>query len=79
MQQKKLDNKREGCRIRTCKTKIDNMGEYDTILLGYPNWWATVPMPIVTFLESYDFSGKTTLPFCSHGGGEFGQSIIDIS
>lgn len=61
------------------KTKIDNIEQYDTILLGYPNWWATVPMPIVTFLESYDFSGKTIIPFCSHGGGEFGQSITDIS
>lgn len=61
------------------KTTIDNMNQYDTILLGYPNWWATVPMPIVTFLESYDFSEKTILPFCSHGGGEFGQSITDIA
>ena len=61
------------------KTKIDNIDQYDTIILGYPNWWATIPMPIVTLLESYDFSGKTIIPFCSHGGGEFGQSISDIS
>ena len=61
------------------KTKIENMNEYSTIMIGYPNWWATIPMPISTFLESYDFSGKTIIPFCSHGGGEFGQSITDIS
>lgn len=58
---------------------VENMEQYDTILLGYPNWWATIPMPVATFLEEYDFSGKTILPFCSHGGGEFGQSITYIS
>ena len=61
------------------KTKIDNMDQYDTIIIGYPNWWATIPMPIATFLEEYNFSGKTIIPFCSHGGGGFGQSITDIS
>ena len=58
---------------------VENMEQYDTILLGYPNWWATIPMPVASFLEEYDFSGKTIIPFCSHGGGEFGQSITDIS
>lgn len=61
------------------KTKVENMDEYSTVMIGYPNWWATIPMPIATFLESYDFSGKTIIPFCSHGGGEFGQSLTDIS
>ena len=56
-----------------------NIDEYDTILLGYPNWWASIPMPIATFLESYDFSGKTIVPFCSHGGGRFGQSLTAIA
>ena len=50
---------------------IDNMDEYDTILLGYPNWWASIPMPIASFLEEYDFSGKQIIPFCSHGGDPF--------
>ena len=58
---------------------VEHMDQYDTILLGYPNWWATIPMPIASFLEEYDFSGKTIIPFCSHGGGGFGQSITDIS
>lgn len=48
---------------------VQNMDEYDIILLGYPNWWASIPMPIASFLEEYDFSGKTIVPFCSHGGG----------
>ena len=63
------------------KTKIDSKkwAEYDTIIIGYPNWWASIPMPIATLLESYDFNGKTILPFCSHGGGRFGQSITAIS
>ena len=63
------------------KTKIDSKkwAEYDTIILGYPNWWASIPMPIATLLESYDFSNKTIMPFCSHGGGRFGQSLTAIS
>ena len=56
-----------------------SIDKYDTILLGYPNWWASIPMPIATFLESYDFSGKTIIPFCSHGGGRFGQSLTAIA
>ena len=62
--------------IQNLSERID---EYDVILLGYPNWWASIPMPIATFLESYDFSGKTILPFCSHGGGRFGQSLTAIA
>lgn len=58
---------------------VDNMEEYDTIFLGYPNWWASIPMPIASFLEEYDFSGKTIIPFCSHGGGRFGQSLTAIA
>ena len=62
--------------IQNLPERID---EYEVILLGYPNWWASIPMPIATFLESYDFSGKTILPFCSHGGGRFGQSLTAIA
>jgi len=58
---------------------VENMDEYDTILLGYPNWWASIPMPIASFLEEYDFSEKTIIPFCSHGGGRFGQSLTAIA
>ncbi|MBC5647708.1 flavodoxin [Christensenella tenuis] len=58
---------------------VGNMEQYDTILLGYPNWWASIPMPVASFLEEYDFSGKTIIPFCSHGGGRFGQSLTAIA
>ena len=58
---------------------LSDIDKYDTILLGYPNWWASIPMPIATFLESYDFSGKKIIPFCSHGGGRFGQSLTAIA
>ena len=57
----------------------ENIDDYDVILLGYPNWWASIPMPIASFLELYDFSGKTIIPFCSHGGGRFGQSLTAIA
>ncbi len=58
---------------------VDHMEDYDIILLGYPNWWASIPMPIASFLEEYDFSGKRIIPFCSHGGGRFGQSLTAIA
>ncbi len=61
------------------KNKVDNIDEYDVIMIGYPNWWATIPMPIASFLDDYKLDGKFIIPFCSHGGGEFGQSIADIS
>ena len=57
---------------------VENMEDYDTIILGYPNWWASIPMPIASFLEEYDFSGKTIIPFCSHGSGRLGQSLTAI-
>ena len=58
---------------------VENMDDYDTILLGYPNWWASIPMPIASFLEEYNFSGKRIILFCSHGGGRFGQSLTAIA
>lgn len=47
-------------------------------VLAFPNWWGTLPMPVYTFLESYDFSGKTVLPLCVSGGGGFGKSLNDL-
>ncbi len=61
------------------KTKVENMKKYDVVLLGYPTWWATIPMPVMTFLEDYDFSGKTVASFSSHGGTRLGDSISDLS
>ena len=61
------------------KDRVADMGRYDVIFIGYPNWWASIPMPIASFLEEYDFAGKTIVPFCSHGGGRFGQSLSAIA
>ena len=55
-----------------------DMASYDTIILGYPNWWGTMPMPVFTFLEQYDLRGKTILPFCTHEGSGMGHSEADI-
>ena len=58
--------------------KVKDMSDYDVVYLGYPNWWGTCPMAIFTFLESYDFSGKTIVPFCTNEGSGLGRSIMDI-
>jgi len=59
-------------------THVNNMDQYDTIILGYPNWWGTFPMAVYTFLEEYDFTGKTILPLCTHEGSGLGGSERDI-
>lgn len=58
--------------------QVENMEQYDTIILGYPNWWGTMPMCVFTFLEAYDLTGKKILPFCTHEGSGLGHSIDDI-
>lgn len=58
--------------------QVNNMSEYDTVILGYPNWWGTMPMPVFTFLEKHDLFGKTIIPFCTHEGSGMGQSESDI-
>ncbi|WP_334196141.1 flavodoxin [Muricomes intestini] len=58
---------------------VGNMDSYNLIFLGYPNWWGTIPMPVFTFLEEYDFSGKTIVPFCTHEGSGLGHSEKDIA
>lgn len=60
-------------------TQIENPDSYDVIFLGYPNWNADLPMPLYTFLEEYDFSGKTIIPFTTHGGSGFSRTIQTIS
>lgn len=53
---------------------VDDMDSYDTVIIGYPIWWGVAPRIIETFLESYDFSGKTIIPFCTSGGSGLGRS-----
>ncbi|HIZ60377.1 MAG TPA: flavodoxin [Candidatus Dorea faecipullorum] len=59
-------------------SQIENLDDYDVIFLGYPNWNADLPMPLYTFLEEYDFSGKTIIPFTAHGGSGFSGTIQTI-
>jgi flavodoxin len=58
--------------------RVSNMAQYNTVFLCYPNWWGTLPMGVFTFLEVYDFSGKTMYPLVAHGGSRFGRSLDDI-
>ena len=60
-------------------TQIENLDSYDVIFLGYPNWNSDLPMPLYTFLETYDFSGKTIVPFTTHGGSDFSRTIQTIA
>lgn len=62
----------------TLSGTVADMSSYDTVFVGYPNWWSSMPMPVFTFLESYDFSGKTVIPFITHGGGGAGHSLSDM-
>lgn len=61
------------------KNRVADMEQYDCIILGYPNWWGTMPMAVFKFLESYDFSGKTIIPFCTHEGSGLGHSVSDVN
>ncbi|MCI8283867.1 MAG: flavodoxin [Firmicutes bacterium] len=51
--------------------QIENLDNYDTIFIGYPIWWSDMPMILYTFFDEYDFSGKTIVPFSTHGGSSF--------
>lgn len=56
----------------------EDLDRYDTIYLGYPIYWGTIPMPVATFLERSDLSGKTIRPFCTHEGSGLARSVADI-
>lgn len=55
-----------------------DLDAYDEIYLGYPNYWGTMPMAVYTFLENYDFTGKTIHPFCTHEGSGLSNTVKDI-
>lgn len=55
-----------------------DIASYDTVMLGTPNWFNTMAPPVATFLASHDFTGKTLLPFCTHGGGGMGHILKDV-
>lgn len=60
-------------------SSVENLDAYDTVFLGYPNWWYGVPMALLTFLEENDLSGKQVYLFCSHGTGGLADSVEIIS
>lgn len=57
---------------------IEDLDQYDTIFIGYPNWWADLPMAVYSFFDEYDFSGKTIIPFNVHNGSRFSRTIQTI-
>ena len=63
---------------RACRpaisSRVENMADYDVIFVGFPVWWYREPSIIDTFMESYNFSGKTIVPFCTSGGSSLGDS-----
>lgn len=63
----------------TLKACPESLDAYDTIFLGYPNWWGTCPMCVFTFLESFDLAGKRIIPFCTNEGSGLGKSERDIA
>ncbi len=67
-----VDQAKQECRDEfkpELATKVDDLAKYDVIFVGTPNWWSTMAPPVRSFLSSYDFSGKTVIPFVTHGGG----------
>lgn len=60
------------------QSHVENFSEYDVIYLGFPNWWYGMPMPVYSFLEEYDFSGKTIIPFNTSGGSGFSDAVEEI-
>ncbi len=59
-------------------TKIADFEQYDTVYLGYPNWWGSMPMPVATFIETYKLDGKKVAPFFTHGGGGVQRCMSDL-
>ncbi|SJZ64661.1 flavodoxin [Anaerorhabdus furcosa] len=60
------------------KNSIDNFEQYDIVFVGYPNWWGDMPMILYTFFDDYDFESKTIIPFNTHGGSGFSNTIETI-
>lgn len=59
-------------------SEVPNIGAYEVVFVGYPNWWGTLPMALFSFLEKYDFAGKTLIPFSTHEGSQLGRSVTDL-
>ena len=75
----RADEKAAALATPEIKETLDNIDEYDTIYIGFPNWWGTLPMPMFTQLEQLDFTGKVVKPFVTHEGSGFGSSQRDLA
>lgn len=83
-----LDYRNENCRANkeqnndaarpALSSKLDGVGNYDTVYVGFPVWWAKMPKVMFTFFEAYDFSGKTIIPFCTSGSSSIANSVEEI-
>lgn len=60
-------------------TAVENMAQYDTVFIGSPNWWGTITPQVSSFIETYDLSGKTVVPFITHGGGGVQNTVKDMT
>lgn len=60
------------------QNRVENFDQYDVVFIGSPCWWGTIATPVSSFLSEYDFSGKTVIPFMTHGGSGLGHSVEDI-
>lgn len=60
------------------KNNIENFEQYETVFIGYPNWWGDMPMILYSFFDEYDFTDKTIIPFNTHGGSGFSDTISSI-
>ncbi|HIS68721.1 MAG TPA: flavodoxin [Candidatus Gallacutalibacter stercoravium] len=69
-QQEQADNARP-----ELASQVESWDSYDVVFVGYPDWWSDAPMLIYSFLEAYDWEGKTLVPFCTSGGSGFGRSL----
>ena len=69
---------RESGNLPSLVGKIDNFADYDVIFLGSPNWFGTLSLPVLSFLDSYDLSGKTVVPFITFGGGGLMNTLTDL-
>lgn len=72
------EEQRQGVRPEI-KSQIENFDQYETIFVGYPNWWGDMPMIMYSFFDEYDFDGKTIIPFNTHGGSGFSNTITTIA
>ncbi len=70
---------RSSIEMNAIRTVVENMNQYDVVFVGFPIWWYREPSIIDTFMESYDFSGKTVVPFATSGGSDMGDTVKNMN